>query len=57
MSHISPLRGSECVPSFTKLSKYYWSQAQAYENGLMVFRPPFGPNNDYGGNFKGGVPL
>ena len=23
---------------------------------LMVFRPPFGLNNDYGGNFKGGVP-
>ena len=23
---------------------------------LMVFRPPFGLNNDYGGNFKGGCP-
>ena len=23
---------------------------------LMVFRPPFGLNNEYGGNFKGGCP-
>ena len=23
---------------------------------LMVFRPPYGLNNEYGGNFKGGVP-
>ena len=22
---------------------------------LMVFRPPYGLNNEYGGNFKGGV--
>ena len=65
MSHIcdvSPLCGSECVPSIRKPSKSLscnWCQAQAHENGkkkLLVFRPPFGLNNDYGGNFKGGVP-
>ena len=37
-----------------------WCQAQAHENGfkkLLVFQPPFGLNNDYMGNLKGGVPL
>ena len=58
---ISPLRGSECVPGHYEALQMLvigvrHTPIKLSLKKLIVFRPPFGLNNEYGGILKGGAP-